>query len=126
MSIVTVATSNRELLQANNLLDPGVDFDRVRLHVGGMPTWYLRVIRRGAITLGSQIWFRNEEKRDNLALVAHELVHVAQYGEMGVVRFWLRYLKDMAKAGFKYSKQLPLEAPAYARQRLAEEVLGLR
>ena len=78
------------------------------------------------ITLGTQVWFRNETKRDDLELVAHELVHVAQYREFGLFGFWRRYFVDMAKAGFRYSKKLPLEAPAYDRQRLAEEALGLR
>ena len=126
MPVIAVTQSNRDLLVAHDLLDPGVDFERVRLRVGGPPTWYLGLVRKGAITLGTQVWFRNESKRDDLALVAHELVHVAQYREFGLLGFWRRYLLDMAKAGFKYSNKLPMEAPAYARQHLAEEALGLR
>ena len=50
-------------------------------------------------------------------------MHVAQYRRIGRVRFVARYLLDLAKAGFRYSKELPLEAPAYARAEQARELL---
>jgi hypothetical protein len=51
----------------------------------------------------------------------HELVHVAQYRSLGTWRFVSRYLWDLAKRGFRYSKSLPLEATAYGRQGMAKQ-----
>ena len=56
----------------------------------------------------------------------HELVHVAQYRDLGPASFLARYVLNYARAGFKYSRRLPLESPAYERQREAERRLGFR
>lgn len=116
----------RAFLTDGDLLDEGVDLDRVQLLVGGPPTWYLKLVNRSAITLGNRVWFVSKEKREDLALVAHELVHVGQYRQMGALRFAARYLWDMAKDGFTYSRALPLEAPAYERQAKARLVMLAR
>jgi hypothetical protein len=121
-----LTSATRAFLTEGELLDPGVEPGRVQLLVGGPPTWYLKLVRKSAITLGDRVWFVNPEKREDLALVAHELVHVAQYREMGFLRFTARYLRDLAKNGFKYSKALPLEAPAYERQAKARLVVLAR
>ncbi|MFN0146965.1 MAG: DUF4157 domain-containing protein [Dehalococcoidia bacterium] len=124
MAATTVSATYNTWLAEHGLLDAGTDLAGVTLHVGGPPTWYLKLVKKSAITLGSHIWFVREEKRDDIALLAHELVHVGQYRELGVPRFLLRYGLHMLKAGFKYSRTLPLEAPAYARQALARKVLA--
>ena len=112
------------LVDAEGLLvDPEVDLDRARLHVGGPFAWYLRRVKKRAITIGWNIWFRDEDARADAALVIHELVHVGQYRRLGTVRFLVRYGRDMAKAKFHYSHDLPLEAPAYARQQRASQLL---
>lgn len=118
-----LTTDAQDWLAANHFVDDGVELERVRLHVSGPPTWYLRLVRKRAITLGHQVWFREEQHRSNRALVAHELVHVGQYGRMGRTRFVLTYLWHLARAGFRYSRNLPLEAPAYARQDEAEGLI---
>jgi hypothetical protein len=123
MASIAVAATSAGWLVERELLDAAVDLSRVRLHVGGPPTWYLGLVRKSAITFGDHVWFRTAERRDDLALVAHELVHVGQYRELGFSRFLLRYLLDLAKAGFRYSKRLPLEAPAYERQAKARDLL---
>ena len=41
----------RDWLTDHNFVDQGVNLDRVRLRVGGPPTWYLRLVRKRAITL---------------------------------------------------------------------------
>jgi hypothetical protein len=121
-----LSSETRALLADGGLVDAGVKLERVQLLVGGPPTWYLALVKKSAITLGDRIWFVNAEKREDLALVAHELVHVAQFRELGFLRFAARYLRDMAKHRFKYSRALPLEAPAYERQAKARMVLLAR
>ena len=111
----------RDWLTDHNFVDEGVNLDRVRLRVGGPATWYLRLVRKRAITLGHHVWFREAQHPDDRALVAHELVHVGQYGRMGRTRFLATYLWHLARAGFRYSRSLPLEAPAYARQAEADD-----
>ncbi|MCC7364793.1 MAG: DUF4157 domain-containing protein [Dehalococcoidia bacterium] len=123
MSTTRVSGNRRERLAALALVDSNVELRRVRLHVGGPATWYLKLVKKSAITLGDHVWFVSEAKREDLDLLVHELVHVGQYRELGKVRFLARYARDMARAGFKYSKELPLEAPAYERQALARELL---
>jgi hypothetical protein len=124
MPAMQLRTESRALLNQHALVDKLVDLDRVHLHTSGPPAWYLRTIKRGAMTLGDHIWFASEAKRDDLPLVAHELVHVGQFRELGRANFLWRYGRDLAKAGFKYSKKLPLEAPAYARHAEAKRLLA--
>ncbi len=124
MTTTSVVSTTGQWLQANALLDDGLALADVRLHIGGPLSWYLRLVKKSAITVGANIWFVSEAKRDDLALLAHELVHVGQYREMGVPRFLARYGLDMLKAGLRYSRKLPLEAPAYERQALAKRILA--
>lgn len=121
-----VPTAAQTLLGDHALIDPLVDLRKVRLHTGGPVGWYLRLLGRAGVTVGHHVFFVDARARQSLPLLAHELVHVAQFRELGFFRFLLRYWRDMARAGFRYSRKLPLEAPAYARQREAEERLGLR
>ena len=120
---MSIPLGTLEWLMNHDFVDDRVDLDRVRLRVGGPPTWYLSVVRNRAITLGHQVWFREEQHREDRALIAHELVHVGQYARMGRLRFISTYLWHLARAGFRYGKALPLEAPAYARQDEANAVL---
>ena len=105
------------------LVDADVDTSRVVLHVGGLAAAYLRLVKKRAITFRGHIWFRDEAVRGDRALVVHELVHVGQYRRMGTPRFLFHYLRDLARARFRYSHDLPLEAPAYARQAEATALL---
>ena len=90
---------------------------------GGPGGWYLRLVGQGAITLGDHVFFREQRKRDDADLIVHELVHVGQYRTLGRLRFVGRYLRDWAQRGMRYSKGLPLEAPAYTRQETAKQWL---
>ena len=119
-----VQSGVRLWLANSGLVDPEVDTARVESHVGGPITWYLRTMGRSAITFGSHVWFVSEAKRSDLPLLVHELVHVAQYRRLGFARFLFQYLTDLAKARFKYGKGLPLEAPAYERQKMARGLLA--
>lgn len=119
MGSVSIAPEDRAWLSASGLVDPGAVLAGVRLHCGGPITWYLRRRRRGAMTIGRHVWFARRERFADRALLAHELVHVAQYRDLGALRFLSRYLLDLARARFRYGETLPLEAPAYARGREA-------
>lgn len=123
MAGVRLAPGEQHWLGAMELLDPEADIARVRLHVGGIPGWYLKLVGNSAITFGNHVWFVSETSKTDIALMAHELVHVAQYRRMGRLRFLTRYGLDLLRAGFRYSKTLPLEAPAYARQDVAKRIL---
>lgn len=79
---MSIPLGTLEWLMNHDFFDDRVDLDRVRLRVGGPPTWYLSVVRNRAITLGHQVWFREEQHREDRALIAHDLVHVGQYARM--------------------------------------------
>ncbi|MNF05204.1 hypothetical protein D3C80_2048820 [compost metagenome] len=67
-----------------------------------------------AVTLVDIIVFRSEEAALNdVALWAHELVHVQQYQQWGVAEFARRYSRDYDT----------VEAPGYAMQRQVTAVL---
>lgn len=58
------------------------------------------VLPRGAsgMTLWRFVFLRSDiDRRGNSKLMAHELVHVRQYADLGYIRFSLRYLRDYAR-----------------------------
>ncbi len=81
---------------------------RARLH-------RVRPLPRGSsgMTLGHQILLRRGTE-DNRKLIAHELVHVAQFGDRGRLRFLTRYLADYARnlARLRNHRQAYLAIPA--------------
>jgi hypothetical protein len=74
---------------------PGLDLDAVRLHRGvpryvrGRPAGY---VNRHRIYLA--VGGRETADAEFLALLAHELVHVRQYRELGTWRFRWAYLRE--------------------------------
>jgi len=99
---------------------PEMDFGRVRLVHSGPVSWFVRtVLRQGAMTISPFVFFGKHEydpaSSRSLALLAHELKHIEQYGEMGHARFLFTYMRDRIKAG-KYSRELPLEVGPYGLQ----------
>jgi hypothetical protein len=74
---------------------PGLDLESVRLHQGvpryvhGRPAGY---VNRHRIYLASLA--RDEADPEWLALLAHELVHVRQYAELGPWGFRWAYLRE--------------------------------
>lgn len=97
----------------------GLDLESVRLVHNGPVCWYVRnVVKQGAMTISPFIFYgrRAYDASDlrSVALLAHELKHVEQYRRHGHVFFLARYLIALAKARFHYSRELPLEAEAYA------------
>lgn len=71
------------------------------------------------MTLGRWILLRRGHERDD-ALIAHELVHVRQWRELGAARFLFRYLGAYARGrrrGLCHRaayEEIPLEAEARA------------
>lgn len=60
--------------------------------------------------IGSLVWI-NRRHADNRALLAHELVHVAQQERMSQEQYFRRYMAELAVVGYARS---PLEAEANA------------
>lgn len=60
----------------------------------GFPWWMRPFLMRGvvAITLGRRVWIRNDAYSE--ALLRHELTHVRQMRELGLIRFGWRYLHE--------------------------------
>ena len=93
---------------------PVRDLDRARLAT-------LPVLTPGVagMTLGRWILLRRGHEHDH-RLIAHELVHVRQWRELGAVRFLSRYLGAYARArrrGLNHRdayEAIPLEAEARA------------
>ncbi|AXQ95640.1 DUF4157 domain-containing protein [Cereibacter azotoformans] len=81
---------------------PVIDLEMVRWRVGGGTEFSLQrnAVLHGnasAITLGEVVVFADEgDALANASLWAHELRHVGQYREWGVVGFARRYLRDHA------------------------------
>ena len=63
----------------------------------GYPWWLRLVLHRRtiAITLGRRIYIAEGHATD--ALLRHELVHVRQAGELGVMRFLWRYAAEYVR-----------------------------
>jgi hypothetical protein len=83
-------------------------------------------LARGAsgMTIGRVILLeRNEPTDGTSALIAHELVHVRQYFELGYLRFTVRYLWAFGRLLARERnhdrayRAIPFEAEAYAEQR---------
>jgi len=81
-----------------------VDLDNAVLHIGEMPFYADMVIDAIAITRGNDIYFEDSSLTfttpEELALLAHELVHVAQY-RLGMN--WAIYLAEAAR-GYENSR----------------------
>jgi hypothetical protein len=108
---------------------PGLDLDRVRLIESGPLCWFVRsVLGQGAMTIDPWVFYGRDRfdsgSAASVALLAHELKHVEQYRRLGHARFLLGYLRDLASNGFRYSRNLPLEAECYALQAEVELALG--
>ncbi|HMS59602.1 MAG TPA: DUF4157 domain-containing protein [Tepidiformaceae bacterium] len=121
-----IEPSDLAWLQSSGLVDRDVDLDAVRPHTAGPPSWWVRSRRLSAITLGNHIWFSAPEHQRSRALLVHELVHVAQYRRLTTPVFCLRYFVHSARRGFRYSRDLPFEAPAYARQAQARALIEVQ
>lgn len=75
-----------------------------------------------AITLGRRVWI-SERARDLEPLVRHELVHVRQMGEIGLLRFLWTYASHYVRnrrRGMRHHEAylaIPYEVEAFAAER---------
>jgi hypothetical protein len=53
-------------------------------------------VEEGAVTLGEVIVFKTHTAARSPLLVAHELVHVAQYDKLGITNFAMLYSRNRA------------------------------
>jgi len=70
------------------------------------------------MTVGRIVFLRNDGLYDgSRKIIAHELVHVRQYYELGVLRFLTRYLADYARALATHTGdgRLPVAAEVVSR-----------
>lgn len=77
------------------------------------------------MTIGRFIFLRSDDNRDGTReLLAHELVHVRQYGEAGLLGFLSRYLRDYIRGLRAHhahrAAYLSIAAEAEARAEVAE------
>jgi hypothetical protein len=102
-------------IEAYDVLDPDL---AARVRIQKVP-----VLPRGAsgMTIMRLIMLRSDEdRRGTRKLVAHELVHVRQYAELGYVRFSYRYLRDYCRGLLRYRRHrraylaIPAEVQARA------------
>lgn len=88
--------------------------------------WLPRVLRAGAVTLGTNVSFKpgsyDQSTPRGLALIAHECVHVRQYREMGFARFLLAYGAGVVRSRGVHDAH-PLELEAEALQKRVREEL---
>jgi hypothetical protein len=82
------------------------------------------------MTIGRFVFLRNDGLFDgSRKIIAHELVHVRQYYELGFVRFLAHYLRDYVRALWRLKRHraaylaIPFEQHAYAE---ADEWLARR
>ena len=78
----------------------------VNLRVGFVPSGFSAwVPKRGTIIVSEARLASNER------LIAHELAHVLQVEEYGLLRYYLNYLIGWVGSGFRY-ESIPMEAEA--------------
>ena len=73
------------------------------------------------MTIGRVVLLRNDGAFDgSRKIIAHELVHVRQYYELGLLRFLSRYVKSYVRALWRHRRHrvayhaIPFEVQAYA------------
>jgi hypothetical protein len=91
----------------------------------GFPWWMRPLLRRDvvALTIGRRVWI-SSRARDLQTLIRHELVHVRQMEEAGVLRFLWRYVRHYVRnrrRGMRHHEAylaIPYEVEAFAAERV--------
>ncbi len=102
------------------------DLRRMRVVTGAPGNWLPALLRTGAVTLGSHVFFRRGRFDLNtprgLALIGHEAGHIHQYRSLGTARFLLRYLRGAVTARLSHARH-PMERDLIMMQRRIREAL---
>ncbi len=116
-----------------SLAVPNVDLARVRVHETAQTGRLTRLLRRAkieAVTIGRHVVVAgrlNESSARGHGLLAHELTHVRQVGELGLVRFFAAYFRAYLggrRRGLSHAEAYranPFEVEAYRIGALAAE-----
>ena len=108
---------------------PTLALAEVQVVASGPVSWFVRtVLRQGALAFSPFIFYGRSRfdpaQPATLPLLAHELKHLEQYQRFGRLGFLSRYFTDLARNRFRYDRQLPLEAEAYAVQTAVEQAIA--
>jgi hypothetical protein len=129
MRLAADAEAQLERFLRAYLRDEGLRLPALELHAGRLAGVLTRALRVGAITFGrhvfvAQSWCERSAGGDVRVpawLVAHEAVHVVQYGRAGAVRFLRAYLRDYVRAIWR-GRSLSAAGHASAYNAIAHEV----
>jgi hypothetical protein len=93
---------SRRLKELLSPFFPTLDLDKVVLVDDGLCFGRILVamLNASAITFWNKIYFRrgiNQSTERGIGIISHELVHVAQYKEMGFFKLIIRYLGEYVK-----------------------------
>lgn len=101
----------------------GDDFGRVKIHRDFLARRITRRLNARAVTIGNRVFMAPSEDPDEypfgFLLMAHELVHVAQYRSQGFVPFLAKYFWDLGrgllkeKRIFEAYRAVPAEQQAF-------------
>lgn len=99
---------------------PAENLRSMRIVTGRPWCWLPVLLRMSAVTVAYWVIFR-QGKYDPVtprgaALIAHESYHIGQVRQLGVLRFFTRYLWGQFRCGFHHDRH-PMEIPAIALQR---------
>src|SRR6476469_428874 len=107
--------------------ETSVKITSARAKLRPIPRWLRPFLARGviAITLGRRIYVAATVAEDELeSLVRHEIVHVAQIGRLGLIRFYWRYIKEditLRRRGLPPAeayRRISFEVEAFAAEKL--------
>ncbi len=108
---------------AMDQLSPHVDrtyLERMRVVDDGPGRFIPVLLATGAVTIGSRTFFKKGKydplSARGLALIAHESMHIAQYDELGLPRFFASYLIGQFRCGFRHDDH-PMERELVRRQK---------
>ena len=66
------------------------------------------------VTVGAHIFYRYKEELVSLITMNHELIHVCQYQDVGIVKFlWTYFVKEFSKSYRKKTSEIEAYAHEY-------------
>ena len=66
--------------------------------------WWLQHLWIGGITFGHHVFFKRKQGEVPRHLLVHEVVHVEQIEKLGRIRFYLTYLWELLRHGYRNNK----------------------
>ena len=133
MKLAPEAHLRLEKFFREHLKDNELELPPIHVYTGGIARLLTKLLHTGAITFGRRIlfsptWIKEEQGRRSLPgwLLAHEVMHVLQYEQEGVLRFFFNYVRGywraLRKSGKWDSRARVAAYLAIAEERAAQEV----